>query len=94
MKTRTPTRSRPATSREPSREEGQPELTVITEGKGTRIVTFVSEFKGSQYFNIRKQYRKEGGDWLFSKDGIAVPLERPNLVKISRALKAAAADME
>lgn len=67
-------------------------LTVIVEGTGTRIVSFISEYKGQNYFNIRKQYKKKSEkDWSFTKDGIAIPLDaRVNMVRLHNSAKAAA----
>lgn len=68
------------------------ELTVIVEGTGTRIVSFISEYQGKNYFNVRKQYKKKGEkDWSFTKDGIAIPLDaRVNMVRLHNSAKAAA----
>ena len=68
------------------------ELTIITEGTGTRIVSFISEYQGKNYFNVRKQYKKKGEkDWSFTKDGIAIPLDaRVNMVRLHNSAKAAA----
>jgi hypothetical protein len=68
------------------------EYTVITEGTGTRIVSFVGEYEGKTYFNIRKQYRKKGAtEWSFTRDGIAIPLDdRKNLVRLHNSAKAVA----
>lgn len=68
------------------------DLTVIQEGSSKRVVTYISTFKGTKLFNIRKQYLKDG-DWAFTKDGIAITMgedDRKTLVKLSKSVRAAA----
>ena len=68
------------------------DLTVIQEGATKRVVTYISTFKGTKLFNIRKQYLKDG-EWAFTKDGIAITMgedDRKTLVKLSKSVRAAA----
>lgn len=56
---------------------GLSDLQIITEHdtKDEVIATYTSEFKGTDYFNIRKLYvDRRTGEWAFGK-GLSVPAE-------------------
>ncbi len=44
-------------------------------GPGQKIVVRHTRFRGKEYLDIRQFFEGDGGDWLPTKKGVAVPIE-------------------
>lgn len=54
--------------------------------KGFRIYLTVSEFRDVQYVHIRKYFLSYEGEWLPSKEGIAIPATISNTFALADGL--------
>jgi hypothetical protein len=54
--------------------------------KGFRIYLTVSEFREVQYLHIRKYFLSYEGEWLPSKEGIAIPASIQNTFALADGL--------
>lgn len=54
--------------------------------KGTQVRVTINEFREVQYLHIRKYFKDFEGEWVPTKDGIAMPLGLTNTLALFLAL--------
>lgn len=64
------------------------------EEKGYRIVLSLSEFKEIFYIHLRRYYRDLDGEFIPSKEGIALPMEFNNIVRLAEGVLSVLAKAE